>query len=174
MFLESSLRQGQAARTSLAGEEDQGTTRLLAATYGAGLLVVPLFAAMRGRRRVPAFLGPAIMAAAIALRAWAASTLGRFYTRTLRTISGQQVVRSGPYRFVRHPGYLGTLLMWLGFGLSTRDWLTGILWLGVMSVMYWRRIQAEETMLRRELGKAYQEYMATTPRLIPGLRAFGR
>jgi protein-S-isoprenylcysteine O-methyltransferase Ste14 len=169
MFLESALRQGNEARTSLAGEEDQGTTRFLGATYGAGVLCMPIFAVVRGRRRVPAFCGPAVMVMAITLRAWAAVTLGRFYTRTLRTISGQPVVRTGPYRFVRHPGYLGTLLMWLGFGLSTRDWLTGALSAGVMLLMYWRRIEAEEAMLQQDLGQAYQAYMAHTPRLIPGL-----
>jgi protein-S-isoprenylcysteine O-methyltransferase len=169
MFLESFLRQGEEARTSVAGEEDQGTTRLLGAAYGAGLLCMPIFAALRIHRRVPAFVGPAIMAMAIALRAWAAWTLGRFYTRTLRTLSGQQVVRSGPYHFVRHPGYLGTLLTWLGFGLSTGHWLSGVVWAAVMSLIYWRRIQAEEAMLLRELGQAYQEYMASTPRLIPRL-----
>jgi hypothetical protein len=55
MFLECSLRRGQAASTSLAGEEDQGTTRLLGAAYGAGFLLMPLFAAIRGQRRVPNF-----------------------------------------------------------------------------------------------------------------------
>jgi protein-S-isoprenylcysteine O-methyltransferase Ste14 len=57
--------------------------------------------------------------------------------------------------------------MWLGFGLSTGHWLTSVLWAGVMSLIYWRRIEAEELMLLIELGQAYQEYLASTPGLIP-------
>jgi len=86
---------------------------------------VPIAAGLRASRALPPVLGPLVMLAAIGLRMWAAMTLGRFYTRTLRTAPDQIVVRDGPYRFVRHPGYLGTLLMWTAFGLSTRDWLIG-------------------------------------------------
>ena len=107
---------------------------------------------------------------AIVLRTWAAATLGRFYTRTLRTAADQQVVRTGPYRFVRHPGYLADLTMWVGFGLSTQDWLPGALWGGIMTLVYQRRMNAEEVMLKQELGQPYVDYMATTPRLIPALR----
>jgi protein-S-isoprenylcysteine O-methyltransferase len=170
MLLEGLLRQGEAARSSRAATEDQGTTRLLGGAYGAGVLLMPVLAAVRGKRNVPAPVGPALMIAAIGLRSWAAWTLGAFYTRTLRTVAGQQVVRRGPYRIVRHPGYLGTLLMWLGFGLSTGDWLIGIGWAGLMFVLYRRRIAAEETMLERELGEAYRAYSVTTPQLIPGWR----
>jgi protein-S-isoprenylcysteine O-methyltransferase Ste14 len=99
--------------------------------------------------------------------AWAALTLGRFYTRTLLATPDQVVVRTGPYRFVRHPGYLGTLLMWFGFGLSSRDWLIALLYGGVMRLMYERRIRTEESMLARQLGEAYVEYMRTTPGLVP-------
>jgi protein-S-isoprenylcysteine O-methyltransferase Ste14 len=41
-------------------------------------------------------------------------TLGRAYSRTLRT-ERERVVEAGPYRHVRHPGYLGSNLIWLGF-----------------------------------------------------------
>jgi isoprenylcysteine carboxyl methyltransferase (ICMT) family protein YpbQ len=138
IVLESALRQGEEARVARGGSQDQGTSRLLGAVYGAGLIVMPLLSIVRGRRGVPAALGPIVMLIAIGLRAWAAITLGRFYTRTLRTLSDQQVVRSGPYRFVRHPGYLGSLLMWLGFGLSTCDWLAGAAALSAMSGLYLR------------------------------------
>jgi protein-S-isoprenylcysteine O-methyltransferase len=169
MVLESRARQGAAARASTPGAQDQGTTRMLGAAYGAGVLLLPVAALLRGRRSVPALLGPLVMLAAIALRMCAASTLGRFYTRTLRTSADQQVVRAGPYGFVRHPGYLGTLLMWSGFGLCARDWLIGALCGAGMWLVYRRRIAAEEAMLVDQLGDAYREYMRTTPALLPVL-----
>ena len=109
------------------------------------------------------------MLVAIVLRSWAAATLGRFYTRTLRTAADQAVIRGGPYRFVHHPGYLGTQLLWVGFGWSTRNWLAGPIWGLVMFRFYRQRILAEEAMLVHDLGPAYEEYMASTPRLIPDL-----
>src|SRR5258708_1479204 len=54
----------------------------------------------------------------LTLRVWAAQVLGRFYTRTLRTTDKQRIVQSGPYHLIRHPGYLGTILIWIGAGLA--------------------------------------------------------
>jgi protein-S-isoprenylcysteine O-methyltransferase len=167
MLLESSARKGAAAKASTPGAEDRGTTRMLGAAYGAGIVLLPIAAAVRGTRNAPPLVGPVLMLAAIALRMTAAFTLGRYYTRTLRTAADQPVVRDGPYRFVRHPGYLGTLLMWTGFGLSTRDWLIGALCATSMWLAYRRRIAAEEAMLVHQLGDAYRDYMRTTPALLP-------
>jgi isoprenylcysteine carboxyl methyltransferase (ICMT) family protein YpbQ len=55
---------------------------------------MPRLSIVRGRRGLPAALGSIVMLIAIGLRAWAAITLGRFYTRTLRTLSDQQLVRN--------------------------------------------------------------------------------
>jgi protein-S-isoprenylcysteine O-methyltransferase len=167
MVLESLARQGAAAKDATAGKEDRGTTRMLGTAYGMGVLLVPIAAGLRASRALPPVLGPLVMLAAIGLRMWAAMTLGRFYTRTLRTARDQIVVRDGPYRFVRHPGYLGTLLMWTGFGFSTRDWLIGAVCGVGMWLLYRHRINAEENMLLEQLGDAYREYMRETPGLLP-------
>jgi protein-S-isoprenylcysteine O-methyltransferase Ste14 len=105
MVLESLARQGAAAKDATAGKEDRGTTRMLGTAYEMGVLLVPIAAGLRASRALPQVLGPLVMLAAIGLRMWAALTLGRFYTRTLRTARDQIVVRDGPYRFVRHPGF---------------------------------------------------------------------
>jgi protein-S-isoprenylcysteine O-methyltransferase Ste14 len=49
--------------------------------------------------------GVALQAGGLALRAWSMHTLGAYYSRTLRSATGQGVVDTGPYRLVRHPGY---------------------------------------------------------------------
>jgi protein-S-isoprenylcysteine O-methyltransferase Ste14 len=170
MIVESRLRQGDEAKSRDAGTADQGTTRLVGASVGAALIGTPLLALSGlGRIAVPGSVGPAVMALGLGLRVWATRALGRFYTRTLRLSGSQLVVRSGPYRWVRHPGYLGALVMWVGFGLASTSGLATVANLAMMSYVYQRRIRAEETMLQAGLGEPYRAYMHTTWRLVPGI-----
>jgi protein-S-isoprenylcysteine O-methyltransferase Ste14 len=173
--LERRLRADQAARSMQAEPADQGTTRLVGAVFGFALsagLLAPVLSRWGVGRIASARLasvGLAFMLAALATRVWAARTLGRFYTRTLRTAADQTVIRSGPYRFVRHPGYAADLLLWLGFGLAARNWLVTGAISAAMWLAYARRIRAEEAMLIGRLGEPYQAYMRQTWRLVPGI-----
>ena len=116
---EGRIRQGREAQSFERGEADRGSTMLVGASFGIGAMM-PLAAAALDYGRIGfinnvliGWLGIAIMIAGIALRFWANRTLGEFYTRTLKTTVSQRVVMAGPYRSVRHPGYLGTGLFWL-------------------------------------------------------------
>ena len=95
--------------------------------------------------------------------------LGRFYTRTLTATSDQHVVARGPYRWVRHPGYLGSLLTWVGAAAATRNVLVVVLVLAVLLLAYARRMAAEEAMLVQSLGEAYVAYQRRSWRLVPFL-----
>jgi protein-S-isoprenylcysteine O-methyltransferase Ste14 len=169
------LRQGDDARTLQTTASDHGTTRLIGAAYGyalsAGLLAPLLSRRGWGRMRGDGWpvLALETMAVGLALKVWAMRALGRYYTRTLRTAEAQPVVDSGPYRFVRHPGYLGALLLWLGFGLAVRNWLAGLAIWSAMLAAYVRRMGSEEAMLLDALGDAYAAYRRRTWRLVPGL-----
>lgn len=65
----------------------------------------------------------AIYLAGFAMRRWSEMTLGRYFTFTVMTSADQPVITNGPYRFVRHPGYSGVLLVVLGAGLVTGNWV---------------------------------------------------
>ena len=62
------------------------------------------------------------MVCGLALRLWSQAVLGRYYTTTLRHGEDQPILASGPYRLLRHPGYAGLLLAWVGAGLATANW----------------------------------------------------
>jgi protein-S-isoprenylcysteine O-methyltransferase len=109
------------------------------------------------------------MVGGIALRAWSNRVLGEFYTRTLRTVEEQRLVREGPYRVLRHPGYLGCLLMWAGAGLATANWLAVVLIVSVTVAAYGFRIGAEERMLLGAFGGEYEQYRRGTWKLVPFL-----
>jgi protein-S-isoprenylcysteine O-methyltransferase Ste14 len=88
------------------------------------------------------------------------------YARTLRVVDEQPVVRSGPYRYVRHPGYLGSLLICVGAALSARNVTAVALTTTAVGTAYEHRMDAEDALLRRDLP-GYADYAATTHRLVP-------
>jgi protein-S-isoprenylcysteine O-methyltransferase Ste14 len=174
LVTERTIRQGAEALDTARGQADAGSSVSIFVAYGLSITAVvlaPFFNARGiGQIALPdwvAWLGVALMAVGIALRIWANRVLGAYYTRTLRIQSGQRVVREGPYRLIRHPGYAGALLMWLGAILATRNWITLVaVGVSVISV-YLYRIATEERMLASALGGDYQSYMADTKRVIP-------
>lgn len=109
------------------------------------------------------------MAGGLALRVQAARTLGASYTRTLKTQEDQVVVDSGPYRYLRHPGYAGILAMWLGYGLAMTSAPAALITTAANVTTYLWRINAEEEMLADALGESYHSYQQRTSRLLPGI-----
>jgi protein-S-isoprenylcysteine O-methyltransferase Ste14 len=167
-------RQGAEATSFARGAYDRGSTTALAIVFTLGFLLVPgslvLDALGIGQMSVAsviAWVGIAVMALGIALRIWASRVLGRYFTRTLRTTAEQRVVSDGPYRVVRHPGYVGDILMWAGAAFATLNWVAfaGLTLAAVIAYRY--RIQVEEAMLRETLGESYRAYAARTWRLLP-------
>jgi protein-S-isoprenylcysteine O-methyltransferase len=168
LVLEASARQRGAASSLNASRDDHGTTRMIVAAYATAAVAAPLIRLIRPPQlpRAVAPLGLGLEVAGLGLRAWSMRTLGVSYTRTLRVGGAQQVVDRGPYRFVRHPGYAGSLLIWTGFALTSRSFMVVEVVGGLLSVAYHRRVGAEEALLRREL-RGYEAYGKRTKRLIP-------
>lgn len=154
-----------------AGDSDRGSTLVLIVAYGLAVVLVTLLGLL-GVGRVPVgarWVGVAMMAVGLGVRAWGMAVLGRFYTRTLRVVGDQSVVTAGPYRLIRHPGYLGSLLVWTGFCLGTGNWVAFVVVAALMVGAYAWRIRAEERMLVAALGEAYASYQRRTARLVPYL-----
>jgi protein-S-isoprenylcysteine O-methyltransferase len=93
-------------------------------------------------------------------------TLGASYSRTLRTGVAQTLTEAGPYSLVRHPGYAGSLLTWIGFAVASRSLPVVAVVAGFLGLAYRDRIRAEEELLRRQLP-GYEQYARRTWRLIP-------
>jgi protein-S-isoprenylcysteine O-methyltransferase Ste14 len=114
------------------------------------------------------WLGILLIYAGIALRLYAITMLGAFFTTTVAVAPEQTVISSGPYRLIRHPSYTGFLITLLGFGLSfTNNWLSLLVIMGCALLGFSYRIHVEEHVLQAQLGQRYQEYMRHTKRLIP-------
>jgi protein-S-isoprenylcysteine O-methyltransferase Ste14 len=110
-----------------------------------------------------------VMIVGLAIRWTAVISLGKAFSANVAILETQTVKTSGLYRFVRHPSYLGLLLILAAVGLHTRNWLAfGIAVIPTTAALLYR-IHVEEAALNSAFGDEYAAYSKRTKRLIPGL-----
>lgn len=111
-------------------------------------------------------VGSSGLLAGLALRAWGAGHL----------VKTERFAVSGPYAHVRHPLYLGTLLIGLGFGGMLGGWVGGVVallvacWFGF--VYFPRKERIESSRLLSRYGDVYQSYRQEVPALCPRVTAW--
>jgi protein-S-isoprenylcysteine O-methyltransferase Ste14 len=114
-------------------------------------------------------IGLTLLVLGVGLRLVAVHQLGAYYTLSLGVQVGQRVLTRGLYRWVRHPGYAGTLLAILGIGFALGTWASVFSVQLVLPALA-ARIRGEERLLSTAFGSAYVEYCAVTRwRLVPGV-----
>lgn len=97
---------------------------------------------------------------------WMFSHLGGNVTDTVVTRKAHRLVTSGPYRWIRHPMYLFSIFMFVGFSLLTANWFIALA--GMLAViMLIIRTPTEEAMLLEKFGEGYRRYMERTGRFWP-------
>jgi protein-S-isoprenylcysteine O-methyltransferase Ste14 len=149
---------------------------VLLSIYAVVLIVQPLLAGLDFRNGwstpppiVWLVVGNVLTVVAVAMIAWA-MVYNRFFEGTVRIQEqrGHQVVSSGPYRLVRHPGYVGVILSFVALPLALGTWTALIPGL-IGIVVYLVRTALEDRTLRAELP-GYADYAQhTRHRLIPGV-----
>lgn len=186
--IQSEIRFGARARSIRAGASDRNSTLALSLSG-----IVPLLGfALAMKANSPAvvsaipnwfryavlpglpalgWLGVVLGGSGLALRLWALLTLRERYTRTLLVQEQQAIERSGPYRWIRHPGYLGSLLCLNGIALASGNLITLLASLALTSLAYGYRIRIEDKMLIAALGAPYAEYRSQVRALLPSFRA---
>jgi len=161
--------------TGSSNSRDQGSLKLIVILWWIGILMDFLFslllprAAISWERRSLFFVGIGLMLSGIALRWYAVSILGKYFTFDVATHEGQVLIEAGPYRYIRHPSYSGALLSLLGFGLSLGNWAGLAASLSCLAFAYAYRIPIEESALASALGETYKQYQKRTWRLVPFL-----
>ncbi len=170
--LQSEIRFGARARSHAAGLSDRGST--LAVSLASAVPVVGFVLAMK--RWIPALLpgmptiawvGVGLGAFGLLLRLWAVLVLRERDTRTLLLHEGHTIERGGPYRFVRHPGYLGSLLCLNGIALASGSTLAVLASIAATLAAYTYRIRVEDAMLVAAFGAPYESYRRETGALLP-------
>ncbi len=176
--------QGRRARAALAAvgearvtDEPAGARQIhlaaLVATFA--LLAPPSPGAMGAGVRLPralAMVGLGTEIVGFGLAFWARATLGRYWTGRVALTADQPLVRSGPYRLVRHPLYTGLLAAVLGQALILGR-PRGLAAFLVLVAAYRRKVGYEEAALRRRFGEGYGAYAEAVPPFLPRRRGAG-
>jgi len=105
--------------------------------------------------------------AGVGLAIWARIVLGENWSGRVTRKIDHQLVKSGPYAFVRHPIYSGLLLAALGTALFVGEW-RGVLAIPLILASESIKARREEQFMAAEFGNDYEEYRRETGFLIPG------
>jgi len=160
-----------------AGPGTKKWDRILLAIYGGLFFVTWIVAGLDVGRfhwsdTVPLglqILGLAGASAALGL-VWWATWVNTFFSRTVRIQRdrGQRVVTSGPYQYVRHPGYAANILVWPGTALALGSWRAMLPAVGIILVYIVRTVLEDRTLCEELPG--YTEYAEHVRyRLLPGV-----
>jgi protein-S-isoprenylcysteine O-methyltransferase Ste14 len=111
-------------------------------------------------------LGTMIEAAFILLAVWARRHLGRNWSAAVRIGEGHELVRTGPYRLLRHPIYTAVLGMCVGTAIASSQY-HALLAVAMVLVAYIRKSRLEEQILRKTFDAEYDAYRRHTWALVP-------
>jgi protein-S-isoprenylcysteine O-methyltransferase Ste14 len=163
----------QAARASLPPAISGGpgaplAVRLaaLVALIGGGILLEDRTGGRLALQPLAAIVGIALAAAGLALHVRARRALGVLWSSAIAVRPGQPIVTGGPYALVRHPIYLGVLLLTAGTLLAHPSIATICIAAG-LTVGVAVKIPAEERALRAAYGESWTRYAASVPALLP-------
>ncbi len=99
--------------------------------------------------------------------------LGACFSSTLVIRENHRLVRSGPYRLVRHPMYSSYLLLFIGAFLVSGNWVVGACGTAIIATLMTVRLAREEALLVEKFGSEYEEYRNTTGMFIPMTHKLG-
>jgi protein-S-isoprenylcysteine O-methyltransferase Ste14 len=114
------------------------------------------------------WLGVVLFAAGGVARLVPVFVLGRRFSGLVAIQPGHTLVTTGIYGAIRHPSYLGLIVMMFGWALAFRA-LPGVVLAALAVAVLVARMNSEERLLGEQFGAEYAAYKARTYRLIPGL-----
>jgi protein-S-isoprenylcysteine O-methyltransferase Ste14 len=124
-----------------------------------------------GARFVPlsnaaAWIGVVLTAAGVAIAFWARWHLGANWSGVVTLKEGHELIRSGPYRNIRHPIYTGILLALLGTAVAVGE-VRGLLAVAIAWLSFYTKARREESFLTQEFGPSFAEHTKRTGMFLP-------
>ena len=118
---------------------------------------------------VLAGLTVAVACGSVAVVLAAVKTLGKEWSITARLVEGHSLATQGPYRFVRHPIYIGMFGMLLATGLAISYWFSLVAAILIFFIGTIIRVRSEEKLLREQFGPEFEAYAERVPAILPGV-----
>jgi protein-S-isoprenylcysteine O-methyltransferase Ste14 len=115
------------------------------------------------------WIGVVITSLGFAMTYWARAVLGGNWSANVTIKEDHELIRTGPYRFVRHPIYTGLLLAGIGTTLVLNQY-RGFFAVVLLWISFTVKRLKEEQFMRRQFGAQYMEYAHATGAILPKLR----
>ncbi|MBE0538950.1 MAG: isoprenylcysteine carboxylmethyltransferase family protein [Ignavibacterium sp.] len=112
-------------------------------------------------------IGLFLIAIGLIIRVISIWQLRQYFTYSVSKVENHEIVEKGLYKFIRHPGYLGQLIIFTGISISLSNWLAVILMLLTTCIGFLNRIRVEEKFMTDLMGDKYINYKKRTKKLIP-------
>jgi protein-S-isoprenylcysteine O-methyltransferase Ste14 len=172
--LDSIYRIGKDAKTLKTSQYDKGSTLINTIVFiSASLILIlsPLLnyfkIGMINVNIIVNIIGLLIAIFGIIIRIVSIKTLGKYFMRTLRETEGHKLIKDGIYKHLRHPGYTGNIVLWIGLSISVQNFITLICIPILLIIAYTYRIKVEEEMMIKIFGEEYKEYQRETKKIVP-------
>ena len=155
-------------------KSDRGSLRLLWITIIASISLAVVLqwhpsAAFQLPRSITSAIALSFLTGGLIIRWLSIISLGKFFTVDVAIQEKHTLVLRGLYKYVRHPSYTGLLLEFIGLAVYFGTWISLIVIVIPITSAVVYRIRWEEVVLLEKFGKHYEEYMAHTKSLIPGI-----
>jgi protein-S-isoprenylcysteine O-methyltransferase Ste14 len=112
-------------------------------------------------------IGVILTLVGLVIRISSIMTLKQHFTFTVTKIENHELIETGLYKIIRHPGYLGQLIIFAGIATSLSNWLSILLMIISALLGYIYRIKTEERFMIEQMGQKYIDYQNRTKKLIP-------
>jgi protein-S-isoprenylcysteine O-methyltransferase Ste14 len=113
--------------------------------------------------------GMSLIVMGLMIRIHSILTLKQYFTYSVAKVENHEIIESGLYKFIRHPGYLGQLIIFIGISTSISNWLSILVMMVPITLGYLYRIKVEEKFMIEQFGEDYLNYQERTKRIIPML-----
>lgn len=172
-FFEVFLNLRQRNKKSATSTSDKGSLWLLYSLITVGYALSFAIGATKIGRIYPwntfFAIGMALFAIGFMVRIYSILTLKQYFMYSVAKVENHKIIETGLYIFIRHPGYLGQLIIFVGISISISNWLSIVLMMIPVTVGYLYRIKIEEKFMTDQFGEDYQKYQERTKKIIPML-----
>jgi protein-S-isoprenylcysteine O-methyltransferase Ste14 len=167
------MSRNQRSKREISASGDKGSVYLLTFSISMGFWLSFIMASTKIGRiyhwDIFFAIGSFLVLIGLIIRVTSILTLKKQFTYTVTKIENHELIERGLYKKIRHPGYLGQLIIFLGISACLSNWLSILLMIIPVLPGYLNRINVEEKFMVKHMGQKYLDYQSRTRRLIPAI-----